>query len=176
MPRLSIITRLAVIWSCRQEQYEQGRPAHINNYMRNDKYGLGKYDSIFALLLFPNLFRQQQSSPISKQLRSARKFITEKYPSPRLTRWCDCYHNRIIRTEITQGCNELVTVIRTMQLACRLLHFTGRKYGIYQLAEMADKVINSLVSQILELVDNQLVLNVRLSNPGGAGKAAYFNS
>lgn len=71
--------------------------------------------------------------------------------SLRLTRWCDCYHNRIIRTDVTQGCNELITVIRRIQLACRLLHFTGRTYSIYQLAEMADKVIDSLVSRIFEV-------------------------
>jgi hypothetical protein len=71
--------------------------------------------------------------------------------SLRLTRWCDCYHNRIIRTDVTQGCSELITVIRRIQRACRLFHFTGRKYGIYQLAEMADKAVDSLVSRMLEV-------------------------
>jgi hypothetical protein len=30
---------------------------YFDNYMQEGKYGLGKYDSIFARLLFPNLFR-----------------------------------------------------------------------------------------------------------------------
>jgi hypothetical protein len=42
---------------------------YFANYKRKGKYGPGKYNSIFAPLLFPNLFRQRLPSPISKQLR-----------------------------------------------------------------------------------------------------------
>jgi hypothetical protein len=51
---------------------------YFDNYMQEGKYGPGKYDSIFARLLFPNLFRRRLPSPISKHnnCASARKFIT----------------------------------------------------------------------------------------------------
>jgi hypothetical protein len=38
---------------------------------------------------------------------------------------------------------------------------------------MAGKVIDRLVSRILELYDSRFVLNSRLSNSDGAGNAAY---
>jgi hypothetical protein len=51
---------------------------YFDNYMREGKYGPGKYDFIVARLLFPNLFRRRLPSPISKHnnCASARKFIT----------------------------------------------------------------------------------------------------
>jgi hypothetical protein len=51
---------------------------YFDNYMQEGKYGPGKYDFIFARVLFPNLFRRRLPSQISKRnnCASARKFIT----------------------------------------------------------------------------------------------------
>jgi hypothetical protein len=35
---------------------------YFDNYMQESKYGPGKYESIFARLLFPNLFRRRLPS------------------------------------------------------------------------------------------------------------------
>jgi hypothetical protein len=53
---------------------------YFDNYMQEGKYGKygpGKYDFIFARVLFPNLFRRRLPSQISKHnnCASARKFI-----------------------------------------------------------------------------------------------------
>jgi hypothetical protein len=51
---------------------------YFDNYMQAGKYGPGKYDSMFARILFPNLFRRRLPSPTSKHKNcaSACKFIT----------------------------------------------------------------------------------------------------
>jgi hypothetical protein len=53
---------------------------YFDNYMQEGKYGPGKYDSIFARLLFPNLFRRRLPSPISKHnnCASARNSLHKK--------------------------------------------------------------------------------------------------
>jgi hypothetical protein len=60
---------------------------YFANYMQEGKYGPGKYDFIFARLLFPNLFRRRLlPSPICKQLRFCPQVHYIKNSSARLTK------------------------------------------------------------------------------------------